>query len=116
MTQSSRWRWRTVIDSEQKIRAASRARITRLFGCREGSLRDRDRFDSDLKPSFKSDFRYNEIDQILHDIRDVADKSNLRELNSGRIEIRTVGDYCDHMVRCYATVPEEVEAVIGKVK
>lgn len=100
---------------EQRIRAASRARISTIFGISESALRDQDRFGVDLNASFRSDFRYNELDQILHDVRDVANKAVLAELNSGRREITTVLEYCNYMVLCYDASPAEVEAVIGKV-
>lgn len=100
---------------EQRIRTASRARICTIFRVSDSALGDQDRFGVDLDSSFQSYFRYNELDQVLHDIRDVANKSVLAEINSGRREISTVLEYCNHMVLCYETEPDEVEAVIGKV-
>ena len=49
-----------------------------------------------------------------HDIRDVADKHVVKELGSGTLVIRTVGDYCDHMVRCYRTKPKDVIYILFK--
>jgi hypothetical protein len=76
------------------------------------ALKDEMRFGDDLKASFVSDWRHNEFDQVLHDIRDVADAETLRVLDAGTLVIRTVGDFCDHMVRCYKTSPRAVEAAL----
>ena len=103
----------SVNDLEQRIRVAALGKMARLFDLPVSSLREQARFGADLKPSIVSDWRYNEFDQILHDIRDVADVNVLRELDTGTLEIRTIADYCDHMVRCYQTKPSAVEAALG---
>jgi len=69
-------------------------------------------FGKELKASFVSDFKANEFDQLNNDIRDVADRQLVKELNLGTLVIRTVGDYCDHMVKCYQTKPQEVMRVL----
>jgi len=67
-----------------------------------------DAFGEDINASFVSDWKQNELDIILEDIRDVADKKVQSDLNSGATVIRTVGDYCELMVRCYRTKPKDV--------
>jgi hypothetical protein len=71
------------------------------------------RFGDDLQSSFVSDWRYNEFDQILHDIRDVAGGEALKALDAGTLVITSVGDFCGHMVRCYETNPRAVETALG---
>lgn len=71
------------------------------------------KFGEDLFASFVSDFRYNELDQVLHDLRDVADREICKELDAGTVLIQTVGDYCEHMVRCYKTKPKDVAMLLG---
>lgn len=70
------------------------------------------RFGDDLKASFVSDFRRNELDRVNDDIRDVADRSITKELGSGELTVRSVGDYCDHMVRCSKSRPKDVQRVL----
>ena len=66
-------------------------------------------FGVDLKPSFVSDFRRNELDQVNDDIHDVADRTITEELESGLLVIQTVGDYCNHMIRCSKTKPKDIK-------
>ncbi len=98
---------------EQSIRAAALARIAQLFSLPASSLKDEMRFGDDLKASFVSDWRRNEFDQVLDDIRDVADAETLKALNAGILVITTIGDYCDHMVRCYEANPKAAEDALS---
>ena len=98
--------------SDEELRRAAKLRVARLFNVNSDTLEDRVVFGEDLKMSFISDFKPNEFDQVDYDIRDVADPQILKELSSGTLVIRTVGDYCEHMVRCYRTKPEEVIRVL----
>jgi hypothetical protein len=70
-------------------------------------------FGKDLKPSFVSDFKDNELDRLDYDIKDVADRAVRKQLESGNLVIRTVADYCDHMVRCFRANPQEVSRVLS---
>lgn len=70
-------------------------------------------FGKDLKASFVSDFRVNESEQLDRDIKDVADDRILKELRSGALVIRTIRDYCEHMVRCYRANPDEVKRLLA---
>jgi hypothetical protein len=98
---------------EQTLRECAFARIAAIFSVQAEQLRDDTKFGEDLKSTFVSDFRYNELDQVLHDIRDVADRKIIKELNKGLLTICTVGEYCDHMVRCYETMPDEVSRILS---
>ena len=60
-----------------------------------------------------SDFKCNEFDIIDHDIHDVADRKVSKEMSDGFLVIRTVEDYCNHMIRCYETKPHDVKRVLG---
>ncbi|AEG01996.1 hypothetical protein [Methylomonas methanica] len=96
----------------EKIRQCALARIACLFDVDPATLALDSEFGIDLKASFISDFKTNEFDQLDYDIRDVADRPTLKELSSGKLVIRTVDDYCEHMVRCYYTKPAEVMHIL----
>jgi hypothetical protein len=98
---------------EEDVRRAALARLAWIFGRAIDEMTEKLRFDSDLKVSFLSSFRDNEFDRIDHDIKDVATTAIRSELASGKLEIWTVGDYCDHMVRCWKANEREVARVLG---
>lgn len=98
--------------TEQVIREHALARIAEIFGIPVTQLRQDTKFGEDLKASFVSDFRFNELDKVDFDIRDVADRKITKELNKGEATIYTVGDYCNHMVRCYETMSDEVSRIL----
>lgn len=98
--------------TDEQVRAAALSRIARLFDVDLTQISMLARFDTAFQVSFVSDFRRNEFDKLLDDVRDVADWSVLRRIESGDLEIATVADYCDHMVRCYKTKPDAVAAVL----
>ncbi len=97
---------------EQIIRAKAFARIADIFKIPINILRDDSKFGEDLKASFVSDFRHNEFDIVDQDIHDVADRKIAEELGKGIVIIQTVEEYCDHMVRCYETNPEDVTQIL----
>jgi len=103
-------------DFQEKVRWYSRLRVANLFNVQPDSLSLEAVFGEALKAAFVSDFRANEFEQLDRDIKDVADRQILKELSSGALVIRTVGDYCDHMVRCYRTKPSEVMRVLRVAK
>lgn len=92
----------------EEIRGRARARVAKAFGLSANELPLKAEFGKDLDASFVSNFRFNEFDRLDFDIRDVADRATLRRLEDGSLMIRTVADYCEHMVACYATNPREV--------
>jgi hypothetical protein len=96
----------------ERIREYALLRVARVFDIAPSKLACDSVFGIDLKASFVSDFKENEFDQLDYDVRDVADRSILKELSSGELVIRTVGDYCEHMVRCYQTKPEDVTRIL----
>lgn len=100
--------------SDDELRQAAKKRVARLFKVSSDDLSFDAVFGEDIKASFVSDFRLNEFDILLEDIHYVADMKTERELNSGATAIRTVGDYCEHMVRCYRTKPKEVARVLSE--
>ncbi|SHG20738.1 hypothetical protein SAMN04487965_3530 [Microbulbifer donghaiensis] len=98
--------------SEDDLRLAAKLRVARLFNLNPDALSFDMVFGEDLKASFISNFKANEFDQLDYDIRDVADHQVLKELASGTLVIRTVGDYCEHMIRCYRAKPKDVNRVL----
>jgi hypothetical protein len=97
-----------VDDTEKLIREKALLRLSEIFGIPVAKLSLDRRFGDDLKASFVSDFRRNEFDKVNDDIHDVADREITKEMASGRLTIYTVGDYCDHMVRCSRTKRKDV--------
>lgn len=95
------------------IRDAAKRRVADIFRLDPAALSDSAEFGTTLRASFVSDFRRNEFDILLDDVRDVADEVVLREIESEALVIRTVADYCDHMVRCFVSRPAEVRRVLG---
>ncbi len=100
--------------SDDELRQAAKKRVARLIKVSSDDLSLDAVFGEDIKASFVSDFKLNELDILLEDIHDVADKQTEKELNSGTAVIRTVGDYCEHMVRCYRTKPKEVARILSE--
>ena len=94
--------------SDEELRQAARLRVAHLFNLDLKAITDQMVFGEYLKASFVSNFKDNEFNKLDHDIRDVADHHILKKLSSGALDIRTVGDYCEHMVRCYSAKPEDV--------
>ena len=94
--------------SEEEVRQAALRRVASVFNLSIAALTPELRFGNDLKASFVSDFKYNELDTLLHDVHDVADRQTLAAFGSGALVIRTIADYCEHMVRSYRTKPDDV--------
>jgi len=76
------------------------------------SLNDEMRFGIDIKPSFVSDFKYNELDILIEDMRDACSGKILTEWNRGEINTETVGEYIEHIIRCYNENPKLVTKLI----
>lgn len=98
---------------DEKIRQLALMRIADVFNKELSNLALDAVFGVDLKASFVSYFKENEFGLLIDDVRDVADRSILKELDSEVLVIRTVGDYCEHMVRCYRTKPDEVARILN---
>jgi hypothetical protein len=101
-----------VVHPEEVIRRHSLRHLAEVFGLPESSLSLDSRFGQELKANPASDFKANQFDIIDGDIKDVADKRLLKEMAQGTLVIQTVGDYCEHMVRCSSLNPEEVARVL----
>lgn len=94
------------------IRKHALLRVAKLFNVPIESLIPSTRFGADLKAGDRSFFKDNAFDEIDGDIRDAADRALQREMAKGVYEISTVGDYCDHMIRCYALRPRVVRKIL----
>lgn len=103
-------------NAEEKVRRDARLRVAQIFNMEPEALSLQATFGDVLKASFVSDFKANELEQLDRDIKDVADRQTLQELASGALVIRTVGDYCDHMVLCYRARPQEVMRLLRSAK
>lgn len=109
--------------SDDDLRLAAKERVARMFNTSLDALSLDAVFGDDLKASFVSTlkdvltYKDNELDEILIDIRDVADRRTLKKLNNGELVIRTVGDYCEFMVNGFRDKPKLViEILFGKGK
>jgi hypothetical protein len=101
------------MDIEDRIRKKSIARVAEIFRITPEEVRLGSTFGIDLKASFVSDFKDNELDVIHNDIHDVADKSTLAMLASEHLVVRCVADYCEHMVVCFNLKPKEVAYILS---
>jgi hypothetical protein len=91
-------------DTEKLIREKALLRLSGIFGIPVAELSPGRRFGGDdLKVSFVSDFRRNELDRVTDDILDVADRLIAKEISSGKLTMQTVAEYCDLLVRCSKT-------------
>lgn len=102
----------TAVPSEEVVRRHALRHLAEVFGVPEASLSLDARFGQELKANPASDFKANQFDIVDGDIKDVADKQLLKEMAQGKLVIQTVGDYCEHMVRCSSINPEEVVRVL----
>ena len=98
--------------SDDELRRAAKERIARLLKVSSDTLSLDAVFGEDIKASFVSDWKANELDIIYDDICDIADKKVWKELSSGVDAVRTVRDYCELMVRCYHVKPKRVVQVL----
>jgi hypothetical protein len=98
---------------DDTIRAHALLRVAAIFDVPIESLRPDLKWGEDLVAGAVSNWRYKELDMIERDIRQAADPSIADELSSGRLVITTLGDYCDHMVRCHLARPEAVETILA---
>lgn len=99
---------------QASIRAKALMRLSRVFHVPVSEAEMDFRFGEDLKATFASDFKRNELDQINDDIHDVADRATRKKLARGELTIYTVKDYCDHMIRCNNTNASEVANVLNE--
>lgn len=100
------------VPSEEVVRRHSRRHLAEVFGVPETSLSLDARFGQELRANPASDFKANQFDIVDGDIKDVADKRLLKEMAQGKLVIQTVGDYCEHMVRCSSINPEVIVRVL----
>lgn len=101
-------------DTEKLIREKALLRLSGIFGVPVADLNPGRRFGGDdLRVSFVSDFRRNELDRVTDDIFDVADRAITKEISLGRLKMQTVGEYCDLMVRCSRTKEKAVKKLLG---
>lgn len=99
--------------SDKEIFDASIKKLAEIFKIPIESIQLDYQFGKELDASFVSDWSYNELDQVLHDVRDVADRNIIKELEAGNLIIETLEKYCNHMIRCYKTEPKEVIYALG---
>ncbi len=99
--------------SDEDIFNAAKKAVAKTFNVSEDTIRLDNDFRKDFKYSPVSDFKWNEADDMLDYIRDAADRSILKELNSGSLVIITVDDFCKHMVRCYQRNKRKVVNILG---
>jgi hypothetical protein len=102
----------TASQSEDVVRQYALRRLAEVFCVPESELPNEARFGYELRAVPASCFKLNEFDLIDSDIKDVADRRLLKEMSRGELVIRTVGEYCEHMVKCYLIKPKEVAQVL----
>ncbi|WP_143694613.1 hypothetical protein [Variovorax sp. JS1663] len=98
---------------KQSARTPERARVASVFGLKIEQIHSGMHFEHDFSAAPVFDWKRNEFNQLSDDFRDVTDRKIERELNNGLLVVHTVGDYCNHMVRCYRANAKEVNYVHG---
>lgn len=105
-----------IMDSiSDKIRNKSIKRIAEIFNIDAESLNDGLDLTITFKPRVVKFWKRNQFDMLLDDIRDAAGKNSIELLNSGELEIKTVGDYVRFMIICYEENPKFVQLVLGDI-
>ncbi|MFS2096232.1 hypothetical protein ACCC96_24800 [Pseudomonas sp. Pseusp11] len=100
-------------DPDEIIRKFALQRIANVFNISVDLLNEAAVFGEDLKATRSTGlFRRNEYDAIEGDILDVCDRETYKTISSGNLTIYTIGDYCNHMVRCYKHNPKDVIATL----
>ena len=112
MWMSKKHRQALVTYPEHVVRQHALRRLADVFQVTEASLSSADRFGEELQAAPATDFRHNEFDVLDDDIKWVADKQLAQEMARGSLVIRTVEDYCNHMVRCSQMNPHRVSEVL----
>ncbi|WPN60546.1 hypothetical protein [Pseudomonas sp. P9_31] len=96
-------------ETDEIIREFALQRIANIFNIPVDSLNKEAVFGNDLKASRPPGlFNPNEYDKAEGDILDVCDRETYKAISSGNLTIRTIGDYCDHMIKCHKKKPKDV--------
>lgn len=103
----------TAPPSEEIVRRYALRHLAEVFLVAEAALSLDARFGQELKAAPVSDFKANQFDIVDGDIRDVADRRLLKEMAQGKLLIQTVGDYCEHVVRCCVSDHSKTSATTG---
>ena len=104
------------MENSKAIEEKALARLSKVFRISVAEEHMNFRFGEELRATFVSDFRRNELDQINDDVHDVADRATRKKLDRGELIIHTVKDYCDYMIRCSANNAAEVISVLSEKK
>lgn len=100
-------------DQDEVIRNLAMQRIASIFNTPASSLSKDATFGIDLKATHPPGlFSPNEYDKIEGDILDVCNRETYKAITSGNLTIRTVNDYCEHMIKCYKKKPKDVIATL----
>lgn len=99
--------------SEEEIEKLAIARIASLFQVPESSIRGEMILGKDLRATFQSDFRENELDKVYYDILNAANRETYDKLERGKITIQSVQDYCKYMAECYRVNSREVLRILN---
>ena len=83
-----------------KIRKLALERLAYIFSVPASMIESTWQFGEELKASFRSEWRENELDIILDDINYVANSIDKKMIKNGELTIKTVGDYLDFMTTC----------------
>lgn len=101
---------------ELEIKQRALKRIALIFSLPPENIQMNWRFGYELKSTFRSYFRRNEIERIDDDIHDVADKETLRAFADGSVTISTVNEYCALMVHRSEEDTRKVMEVLDSAK
>jgi hypothetical protein len=97
---------------EHVVRQHALRRLADVFQVAQAALSPAHRFGEELQAAPATDFRLNQFDVLDDDVKQVADKQLLQHMARGSLVIRTVDDYCNHMVRCSQMNPARVTEIL----
>lgn len=101
-------------DSEKIVREFALKRIADVFNVSVEAFSGEAVFGEQLTATRRPGlFKRNEYDSIYDDILDVCYRAKYKEISSGNLVIRSVDDYCDHMIQCYKKNSKDVIATLN---
>lgn len=94
-----------------EIEYLAKKRISKIFKINIKNLSPDFIFGQDLTPSFISDWKQNEIDDVIEDINFIVSRSIKIELGKD-FKLNTVEDYCNFMIKSYYKNPKRVLKIL----
>jgi hypothetical protein len=95
----------------ENVAGRALSRIAWIFRVSEEELGPEKRFGSDLRESFVSDFRHNELDRIGFDIEEMVD--GIGDISIRSRKVQTVAEFCALAEEFRAAKPEGYDQLVA---